>query len=153
MYCSNCGKIISDDRNYCSGFGSPAERTALVYQSKSQRSLIIGSTLLGTVGLGTLFPIIRTMLEMHVDPTLFCIIVVAYLAALLYMFSVLMGHVSKRYSGIVTRSSDRTEADTYSPPASFRGVTTSQLHAAEPDVASVTESTTRTLDQVPVNRH
>ena len=152
MYCSNCGKFISDDRNYCAGCGSPAEKTALVYQSKSQRSLIIGSSVLGTLGLGTLFPIIRTMLEMQVDATLFCIIILAYLVALLYMFSVLMGHVSKRYSGMVTDSKVQKETDSYSPPPSFRDVTTAQLDAGDSKPASVTEHTTRTLDEVPIGR-
>lgn len=152
MYCSACGKFISDDRNFCSGCGSPVDKAALVYQSRSQRSLFIGSSVLGTLGLGTLFPIIRTMLEMHVDPILFCIIVIAYLVALLYMFSVLMGHASKRYSGMVTRPGEQIDKESYAPPAGLRGITTSQLDAGEPAAASVTENTTRTLDEVPIVR-
>lgn len=92
------------------------------------------------------------MLEMHADPTLFCIVVIAYLVALLYMFSVLMGHASKRYSGMVTKAGAQSGTDDYSPPANFRGVTTSQLGGGEPEVASVTENTTRTLDEIPVAR-
>ena len=153
MYCSNCGKFIPDNLNYCSGCGSPAEKAALVLtNSSAQRPFTIGATVIGGVGLVGLFPIIRTMLEMHVDPMLFCIVVIAYLFAVLFMFSVLIGHASKRSSGMRAKSKDSFEAGSYALPASFRHVNTSQLHAGEANVGSVTENTTRTLNEVLVER-
>jgi hypothetical protein len=81
-------------------------------------------------------------------------ILLAYLAALTIISAMYFGFIWKS-SGLDKERSKRWmgNPDEYASPRSFRGTNTSQL--SEPNVqpvGSVIDSTTRTLDEVPIMR-
>jgi len=80
------------------------------------------------------------------------IVLIAYLLTVFLMFAVLIGHVWKRSGDFRIRGSERAEDQPYSEPRSFRGVNTAQLEPAMDRPASVTEHTTRTLEDAPFIR-
>src|SRR5215467_13445758 len=148
MYCSNCGTQIADHLNYCNTCGARNEKNALVVANASSRGFAVSAGVLGSIGLIGVVPLIQTLRIL--DPVSMIIILLAYLATVLTMFMVLVGHVWKRSGDIRIKAKD---ADDYAPPRSFRGINTNQLEEPrEPPIGSVTDNTTRTLDEVAVRR-
>jgi hypothetical protein len=82
-------------------------------------------------------------------------ILVAYLSALISITAMFMGFAWWHTRGRRDRSTRHDDAgNDYARPGAFRGPNTNQL--GEPTyqpVGSVTDSTTRTLDEVMVERH
>jgi len=145
MYCSHCGSSTPDDLNYCKNCGFRTERSREDDPQRIKRLAVVAVAAIGAVGLGGFFPIVRELLRNGVAQGTMVILLAAYLVTLLLMFTVLVRHAFK--------SSDdrRTIKPSHVPdqPTYFRAVNTAQL----PDMpASVTEHTTRTLDEVPLKR-
>jgi hypothetical protein len=106
---------------------------------------MFGATAIGMLGLIGFFPILRELLHSPVDPTVMVVLLVAYLATVFLMFSVLVGHVWKNSGDIrIKGSQPQPERD----KQYLRPVTTAQLEEPHEMPASVTEHTTRTLDEV-----
>jgi len=118
--------------------------------SDSPLGMFIGASgAIGVVGLIAFYPILNVLIKNQVSPVATVFIIVAYLITLLTLFSVMVGN-AKKLAGI---SSDRWRKDSdqdYRSPTSFRGPITSQLEPHQP--SSVTDHTTRTLEEVPVRR-
>jgi hypothetical protein len=92
------------------------------------------------------------LLERPLDPSSVTTIVVAYLATMLLMFATMVGLGWKQLSAQNRRKNSEHEPEEYRSPASFKGVNTSQLPAGEPGIGSVTDVTTRTLDEAAIRR-
>ena len=146
MYCSHCGSSTADNLNYCKNCGVRNEHTRLLVGNSSSRRLGFGAVAIGVSGLGFFVPVMRELLRSGVDPTVMVILLLAYLATVLAMFAILVGHVWKNSGDIRIKNSDMEHPR---PEPYLRAVNTAQL----PDrPASVTEHTTRTLEQVPLKR-
>jgi|GEM_PF-1827626 len=152
MYCSNCAAQIADGLNYCSRCGTPSERNLPPVADPIRRQLIIGASAIGVIGLMVLMPLLRTLLQSRLETPAVVMFLLAYLVTLVLMFSVMMTMAWKFSATTAVKKKRSDEPDEYRPPVTFRGVNTSQLPGGEPGFGSVTEPTTRTLDEVPIER-
>ncbi len=141
---------MPEDLNYCKNCGARNERNALIVGNSSARPLAFAAVVIGAVGLGGFFPILRELLRNPLDPALIVVLMVAYLAAVVVMFSVLVGHIWKNSGDIRIQGAERAGDNQHLP--AFQRLNTAQLAEPREMPASVTEHTTRTLDQVPVVR-
>jgi len=149
MYCSHCGSLSAGNLNYCNNCGARNERNPLVIGNSASRPFAFGAAVIGMVGLVGFFPVLRELLHSGVDPLVMIVLLIAYLATVLLMFAVLVGHVWKNSGDIRVKApqSDQDGQDRY-----LRPITTAQLEEPHDAPASVTEHTTRTLDEVPLRR-
>ena len=153
MFCSTCGNSIAGHLNYCNNCGARTEKTVRSADNSSPTGWVAFSgALLAIFGLIAGVSILRILLNSRLDQTSIVIILVTYFVAVFLMFTAYIVNMSG--NGIM-KSRRRPELNSseqpYVSPASFRPVTTAQLEsAAEP--GSVTEHTTRTLDEVLIER-
>ena len=153
MFCSNCGNRVADHLNYCSTCGSRIESNALTVANASSRVFAAAAGAIGVIGLICFVPLLQTLLGRGLDTFAVIVVLLAYLFTLLIMFSVLVGHVWKHSGDIRIKTKDIDPDDRYAPPRSFRTVNTNQLEeTSSPPISTVTEHTTRTLDEVAVKR-
>ena len=151
MYCSHCGSSISGDLNYCKNCGARNERMAPVPRGSAAGMMGVGSVFIGIVGLIGFYPILRELLRSPLDPPAIVILMVVYLMAVFGMFLTLVRH-SRKYS-VEAAAAGRDSKNDYQSPQSFRSANTAQLVEPRDQPASVTEHTTRTLDQVHVTKN
>ncbi len=151
MYCSQCGSAMAGNLNYCQSCGFRNERNPMAVRNSSSSAMGIGAAFIGIVGLCAFYPILRELLHSSLDQATIVILMGLYVAAVFGMFSVLVGHVWKHSGDIRIKGAERAD-EHYSPPA-FRGINTAQLEGSREKPASVTERTTRTLVDVPVDRN
>jgi hypothetical protein len=145
MYCSHCGSSTADDLNYCKNCGFRTERASHEDPQRLKRLALVAGTAIGAVGLICFFTVLRELLRNSVAPGTMVLLLVAYLVTLSLMFIVLVRQAFKNSDDRRTNSTSRVPEQ----PAYFRAVNTAQL----PDMpASVTEHTTRTLDEVPFRK-
>ncbi|HEX3102251.1 MAG TPA: zinc ribbon domain-containing protein [Pyrinomonadaceae bacterium] len=149
MYCSACGKSISDNLNYCNNCGARNEKNPLVVGNSSSRLIGISAPIVGVIGLVGFVEILKTLLNSRLETPAVVIILLAYLGIVFLMFAVLLGHIWKRSGDIRIKSHDREEG--YKVSDGFRGVNTAQLEEPR-QPASVTDRTTKILENVPVER-
>jgi hypothetical protein len=140
---------MPESLNYCKNCGARNERNAPVAGNSSARPMAFVAMMIGMIGLFGFYWILRELLRSPLDPMVVVILMIVYTVAVLAMFSIPIG-VWRRTADIRIKGSDRPDA--YHPTASFRAVNTAQLEEPREMPASVTEHTTRTLDQVPISR-
>ena len=136
--------------NYCNACGSPTEYSQLVPDTKAGRLFILSGTFIVVIGMMAFFPVLRTLLGSPIDTVAKILLILSYLATVLLMFAATMTMGWKQINATGRRKMKNEEREDYRRPTSFRDVNTSQLPAGEPGFGSVTDSTTRTLDEVPV---
>lgn len=147
MYCAGCGRPLSVNLNYCNSCGARNEKNALVVSNSSNRMMGFAGPAVAIVGLIGFIEVLKMLLNSRLDSPAVILILLAYLLTVFLMFAVLIGHVWKRSGDIRIKSKDRD--DDYNAPSSFRGVNTAQLGEPRQPAMSVTENTTRTLENVP----
>jgi len=152
MYCSSCGTQIVDGIYYCSRCGSPTEKNAVVVRNPSPGLFVVGASFVAIVGLGIIIPLLRILLDSRLDPASIGFILLAYFATLVLMFSAMMVFAWKFWGSTSIANKKAQQPNEYRPPATFRDPNTSQLYPGDPNFGSVTDSTTRTLDEVLVER-
>jgi len=152
MYCSNCGKDIPEALNYCNVCGAPTQNIVAAGDVKLPRVFAIGATFFAIIGIAALFPFLRMLLDSRLDPPSVGMFVFMYLVTILLIFGVMIGMTWKFSSSGSRKDRPQKQDDQYRPPVSFRGTNTAQLHPGDPGFGSVTDSTTRTLDEVLVER-
>lgn len=138
--------------NYCNGCGTPTENTAVVPDNRAGRLFIVSGTFIVLIGLMAFYPVLRTLITSPLETGAKVMIILSYLAAVISMFGVTMAMAWKQLNATGSRRSKKEEGADYRAPASFRDVNTSQLPVGDPGLGSVTDSTTRTLDEVTVLR-
>jgi hypothetical protein len=100
MYCSHCGSQTDGNLNYCKNCGQRNERNPLLIRNSSSRPLSVGAVAIGCVGLIGFLPIMRELLRSPVPPGVMVVLLIAYLAAVVLMFSILVGHIWKNSGDI-----------------------------------------------------
>jgi len=149
MYCSTCGKSLNDNLNYCNGCGTRIEKNPLVISNSSSPQLARSLTVIAIVGLIGFVGVLKMLIDKpNLDTAAVVLILLAYLATLFLICALIVGHMWKNSGNI--RIKGAKQADDSNSQGSFRGINTAQLEEYREPVMSVTEHTTRTLDQVPV---
>jgi hypothetical protein len=148
MYCSNCGKSIAGNINYCNACGAPTEHSQFVPDTKAGRLFILSGTFIVVIGMIAFFPILRTLLGSPIDTVAKILLILSYLATVLLMFAATMTMGWKQINATAHRKTKNETLDDYRRPTSFRDINTSQLPTGDPGFGSVTDSTTRALDEV-----
>lgn len=150
MYCSTCGNKIAEHLNYCNGCGARIEKNPLVISNSSSPYLGKALAVTSMMGFISFIGVLKIVLENSgLDIPAKVIIILAYLATLVFIVAMMIGHMWKTSGDIRVKYHEPKMPDDYRSPAGLRPVTTAQLEEQR-QPASVTEHTTRTLDQVPV---
>jgi hypothetical protein len=149
MYCAHCGTSIPDNLNYCKNCGSRVEKNPLIVSNSSSRSAMVAAGAIGVFGLIGAFPMLKILLESRLDQPAVLLVLFGYLATVFLLVAILVGHAWKHSGDIRVHPN---ESDDYVPPKSFRGSITARLEGRREPAVSVTEHTTRTLDEMPIER-
>ena len=147
MYCSGCGTQLQSGLVYCNRCGRRvAEDVASA--SWAANPLTLTACIAG-VGFFAFMLLIRTMTRSNLPPNLFVAISFFYFAALFGICFMVLRYGSKtRKEPRPDRTPDTGEL---TAPAYLRPVTTAQLEEARDfGMGSVTDATTRTLDEIKV---
>lgn len=149
MYCPNCGKTAEKKLKYCSGCGERLSKASEIDKDGTPGKMLdnILTTLFLVVmfGLGILVGLVAVLLGNNVEPKFVMFIAIAYLAAVFGICYSLLSQVPKLIDARLKSQQGSTEL--IEQPQLER-VTTAQLEEYREPVMSVTEHTTKTLDQV-----
>lgn len=153
MHCSRCGNAITDDLNFCSKCGERVNKNELAESSKKQSEMLdnlaIALICVGGGGMLFLVGLVAVLLDKTIPTQLMVLIIAMYIAAWLVICLKLLGQISKLVdANLAERKAGLAEpsAANFLPPRS-----TAQLDEYR-EPASVTEPTTRTLDEVMIER-
>lgn len=149
MYCSSCGKPVNENLNYCNSCGARIEKNALLVSNSSAPYLSRATVVTGAMGFAVFLGLVKILLDSRLDTAAIGIILIAYLAAFVIICGMLIGHVWKNSGDIRIKTK---EPDSSPQPSYLKPVTTAQLGESTIAPASVTENTTRTLDEVLIER-
>ena len=150
MYCSNCGSQVKPELNYCNRCGIRVAKE----DSETQKTIAANlSSAVGYVGgfglLGFIFVTI-VLVKNGIHPTALTFISLFYLTSLFGICFLILQQI-KNLPG--KSGAERTELQATPQNQQLNSVTTAQLEAPNEPFMSVTETTTRTLDEVLVKRN
>ncbi len=143
MYCSECGNLSNTGLNYCNRCGAQMPRKGSKNENLTGLSTALGY--IGAFGVFAFMGIIIALTRSGVSGPIMVTIAVLYLAALLGICFMILRHMA----GMKNEFEKRSVANV---PPELRPLTTAQLYEGREPAASVTENTTRTLDEVAVSR-
>ena len=151
MYCSKCGSLVNDNLNYCNACG---EKLAKAKDKDAPKSMLddvlTALCLIAIFGLVFLVGLVAVLLDKSVPYNLVIGISIAYLLTLLSICFMLLRQVPKLIdAGLTDHRAEKFEA---TQPVQLTSPTTAQLEEHREPVPSVTENTTRTLEEIPVKR-
>lgn len=153
MYCSRCSTQISEDLNFCSTCGERVNKSELSESSKTQSEMLdnlaITAICIGCGGMLFLVGLIAVLLDKTI-PQIIVLVAAMYLAAWFGILYKLLSQISKLVDANLQERKFR-KAETI-PPVQLAAKTTAQLEEHREPAISVTESTTRTLDEVILKR-
>ena len=136
VYCSRCGRRVAEDLAAGSWFSNPITATAVI----------------AGVGFFMFMLVIRALTRSEIPPGLFVPISFFYFAALFGICLMVLRYGSKPLPEVKPAKSFDT-GELNAPPAYLSPVTTAQLEEARDfGIGSVTDRTTRTLDEVTIER-
>lgn len=141
MFCVGCGTQIQSGLNFCSRCGR-----RVVDDTKSGRSSLSVAGNIAGVGFVAYIFVLLVLSRSGVSPDVFKVITIFYFGALFGLCFMFLRQNSGASRPAVAAADERAE------PAYLRPVTTAQLEEARDfGVGSVTDATTRTLDEVPIS--
>lgn len=148
MYCWSCGKQTSENLNYCSSCGARVDKTAATSGDMSWMSNpSTALSYLGIFGLGGFIFLVVVLLKRSIDLGFVFAISLLYLSALFGICFLLIRQVSNHSDERKVKKNLREEA-----PTQFRPGITAQLEEPREPFITVTENTTKTLDEVLIER-
>lgn len=154
MYCELCGKQISDSLNFCNGCGAQLRKQKKKDDEDSVFSgLIVALITVSVVGLGVLVGFVAVLSDKVRDTSALFAFVIVYLATLLGICFLIARQLAK----VIDRDHadrGRVGSGTIGEPERLVQLPPKSTNPLEDfnGPASVTEHTTRTLDEVPVER-
>lgn len=151
MYCWGCGKDVKENLNYCSNCGARVEKEKAEDYSSRMNNPATSVGYLGIFGLGGFIFLVLSLLKRNLDPGAVFTISALYLVALFGICFMILRFASN--SSEKPAKKNPTEMPGYAAPKRFRSEITNQLEAPQCEpIPSVTENTTRTLNDVLVER-
>lgn len=154
MYCSNCGNAATSGLKYCKNCGGRLGKEVEDKDGTPGKMLDNVLTTLFLVvmfGLGILVGLAAVLLNYNIEPKIVMFISIAYLAAIFGICYTLLSQVPKLIDAKLKNSFGEREGSAAAEPQYLRPPTTNQLGEYH-EPASVTDQTTRTLDELPVKR-
>jgi hypothetical protein len=149
MYCPTCGNSVADGLKYCKNCGVRLTKDERKDAGPAEMLDGILDTIFwfAMLGLGILVGLAAVLLSKEVKTDIVAIIVIAYLAVIFGVCFMLARQVPKLIDAKLKawNSASNALTQTQLPP-----VTTAQLEEYREPVMSVTDHTTRTLDEVPI---
>jgi hypothetical protein len=154
MCCSTCGNTIAEHLNYCNSCGARIEKNPLVISNASSSQLAKPLAITIMMGFVGFIAVLKIVLDNpRLDIPAMVLILIAYLAALTIISAMIIGHMWKTAGNIRIHPKEPSAPEQYVRPVSFKTTTTNQLvEPREQTFGSVTDGTTRTLDEVLVER-
>lgn len=150
MFCWSCGRQVKDNLNYCSNCGARVEKGKSENGHSWMHNPATSVGYLGIFGLGGFIVLVISLLKRNLDPGFVFAISALFLAALFGICFLILRHTSNRSDKPATK--DYTIEPDYAAPQKFRSEITNQLESPGEPIPSVTENTTRTLDEVLIER-
>lgn len=153
MYCSNCGNAAASGLKYCKNCG---ERLSREWEDKDGTPGKMLDNILTTLflvvmfGLGILVGLVAVLLNSNIEPKIVMFISIAYLVAVFGICYTLLSQVPKLIDAKLKQTSNVQYAAAEEPQY-LRPAATNELGEYH-EPASVTEHTTRTLDEVSAKR-
>ena len=147
MYCSTCGALIDSKLSYCQRCGLRLVKAEATTTSPTNlKDLTIVTGVVGLGGLGITLGLIAVLLNYKVDPTVLVILAALFLSAVFGITFWMTRQTSRMFNASQRPKEDFSEQSQLNSPVAAR--------RAEPrtPAASVIENTTRTLDEVLVER-
>jgi F0F1-type ATP synthase assembly protein I len=154
MYCSNCGNAATSDLKYCKNCG---ERLAKEMEDKDGTPGKMLDNILTTLflvvmfGLGILVGLVAVLMDKSIETKYVVMIAVAYLGAIFGICYTLLSQVPKLVDAKLNRNRPASAPD-FVPPVQLNARTTAQLDEYHQPASSITEHTTKTLEEVPARR-
>lgn len=151
MFCSTCGKQVNENLNFCNNCGARIDSKTDEAQTGSfglNSATVTGG--LGMFGLfGFVFLAIK-LIEKNLDPGFVFSLLALYVAAIFGLCFMIFRQPANH--SFKSRKKEKTDEE-YTAPKNLFSENHPQLAAPyQPAVSSVTENTTRTLDEVLVER-
>jgi DNA-directed RNA polymerase subunit RPC12/RpoP len=151
MYCSTCGTLVDDKLNFCKNCGSKLVKENDEDTPKTMLDNILTTLCVVVIfGLGILIGLIAVLLGYAIDHKAVVLIAIGYLVGLFGICYMLLSQVPKL---INARLKSKPETSEIAQPAQLFTKTTVQLEEHREPTISVTENTTRTLEEVPMSRN
>lgn len=144
MFCAGCGTQIQSGLNYCSRCGRRVAEEAASGKHWTNPMVIAGQT--AGVGFVAYIFVLLILTKNGAAPNIFLPLTFFYFAAL---FGICFMFMRQGWMIPEQRSSASSE---HAEPAYLRPVTTAQLGEGFDTPASVTDHTTRTLDEIQVRK-
>jgi hypothetical protein len=153
MYCERCGNQTDDSLNYCNACGASLRHEAPRSLKSYVAFLVAGLTATVLVGLTVFAGLLILLLDKFNRPEPAFVFGAFYLLVLFGICFLIMRQVSKLIDAeLRTPKESRKAGPNSSPPlVQLPARSTNQLDEFR-EPASVTDETTRTLDEVRINR-
>ena len=148
MYCSKCGSVVNNKLNYCNICGGKLTNDANDSTDSNRPiliTLIISLGLVSIVGLGSNIGLIAMLLNNGVKDEMVILLVGGYLLTLFGIVFMIGRQISKLIDNKIVKN---TQVPEIVFPNQLSAPTTAQLEEPKQQPFSVTDNTTRTLDEV-----
>jgi hypothetical protein len=149
MYCSACGSQIQSDLNYCNRCGAKVSGGDPALQKSVAGLLTSVMGAIGCIGLVAFIFVVYLVVRSGGDVKVLIPISFFYLATIFGICFLLLRQVAELTGRSHSKSVNPPETDS---PAYLKPATTAQLEESREPGISVTENTTRTLDEVLIER-
>lgn len=150
MYCQQCGSSINDALKYCNNCGAKQKKGKDESDTKVMLDNLLTTLFLVVMfGLGILVGLVAVLLDKEVTREAIVTIIIGYLVAVFGICFMLLSQVKKV---IDAKLKIRDEFNEPMPHVRLASPTTAQLEEHRQPAVSVTEHTTRTLEEVPLKR-
>jgi hypothetical protein len=149
MFCAKCGEKLTTELNFCNRCGTRVDKTEAIAQTQKRNrmftSLAFTTAAIAIFGLAILIPILTLLVLNDVDKVAIIFLTAFYLSA---VFGI-CAHLSRLLGKLV--DSSLGQKDIVIPdaaPKEFEARKNAQLGEPRIPVMSVTEHTTRTLEDI-----
>jgi ABC-type nickel/cobalt efflux system permease component RcnA len=149
MYCAKCGNTISNKLNYCNSCGGKLTNDSTDSQNVILISLIISLGLFSIVGLVGLIGFLSHLFDRGVKDETILFVAVSFLLIIFGIAFIIGKQISKIIDNKATKNTQNAET-VFQPQ--LAAPITGQLQESKMRPMSVTENTTKTLDEVLLKR-
>lgn len=150
MFCSTCGKQVNENLNFCNNCGARIDAKTEQYQDRSFG--LNAATVTGIMGMFGLFGFVFLaikLLEKNLDPSFVFALLALFMAAVFGICFLIFRQTTEH--SFKVRKKEKTDEE--SAPKQLSAETAAKLNPSyQSPISSVTENTTRTLDEILIER-